>query len=76
MGGACSAYGEWRSACRVLVGKPKGKIPLGKPWCRWEDSIIMDLQEVGCECMDWIELTKDRDSWRVVVKVIMNLRVP
>jgi hypothetical protein len=60
MGGACSAYREGRGVYRVLVGKPEGKKPLGKPRCRWEDSIKIDIQEVGCESMDWIELTQDR----------------
>jgi len=56
MGGACSAYGEKRGIDRVLVGKPEGKIPLGRPRRRSEDDIKMDLKEVGCEGMDWIEL--------------------
>jgi hypothetical protein len=66
MGGACSAY-------RVLVGKREGKRPLGRPRRRWEDSIKMDLQEVG---MDWIELAQDRDRWRALVNTVMNLWVP
>ena len=57
MGGACSAYGERRGVYRVLVGKPEGKRPLGRPRRRWEDNIKMDLQEVGCGGMEWIELT-------------------
>jgi hypothetical protein len=56
MGGACSAYGERRGVYRVLVGKPEGKRPLGRLRRRWEDNIKMDLQEVGCGGMDWIEL--------------------
>jgi len=60
---------------RVLVGKPEGKRPLGRPRRRWEDNIKMDIQEGGCGGMDWIELAQDRDSWRAVVNAVMNLRV-
>jgi len=68
--------GEWRGVCRVLVGKPKGKRPLGRPRRRWEDNIKMDLQKVGCGGMDWIELAQDRDRWRALVNAVMNLQVP
>ena len=68
--------GEWRGVYRVLVGKPEGKRPLGKPRRRWEVNIKMDLQEVECEGMDWIELAQDRDNWRALVNAVMNLRVP
>ena len=61
---------------RVLVGKPRGKRPLGRPWRRWEDNIKMDLQEVGFGGMDWIDLTQDMDRWRALVNAVMNLRVP
>ena len=61
---------------RVLVGKPGGKRPLGRPRLRWEDNIKMDLQEVGCGGMEWIDLAQDRDRWRAVVNAVMNLRVP
>ena len=61
---------------RVLVGKPEGKRPLGRHRHRWEDNIKMDLQEVGCRSMDWIELAQDRDRWRALVNAVMNLRVP
>jgi hypothetical protein len=61
---------------RDLVGKPDGKGPLGRPRHRWEDNIKMNLQEVGCGGMDWIELAQDRDRWRVLVNAVMNLRVP
>ena len=68
--------GERRGVYRVLVGKPEGKRPLGRPRHRWEDNIKMDLQEVGCGGMDWIELAQDRDRWRELVYVVLNLRVP
>jgi len=61
---------------RVLVGIPEGKRPLGKHSRRWEDNIKMDLQEVGCGSMDWIELAQDRDRWRASVNVVTNIRVP
>jgi hypothetical protein len=69
--------GERRGEYRVLVGKPEGKRPLGRPRRRWEDkSKKMDLIEVGCGDMDWIELAEDRDRWLVRVNAVMNLRVP
>ena len=61
---------------RVLVGKPEGKRPLGKPRCRWEDNIKKHLQEEGCGCMDWIDLAQDRYRWRALVKAVTNFRVP
>ena len=61
---------------RVLVGNPEGKRPLGRPRRRWEDNIKMDLQEVGRERMDWIELAQDRGRWRALMTAVMNLRVP
>ena len=57
------------------MGKPEGKRPLGRPRRKWGDNIKMDLQEVGCGGMDWIELAKDRDRWRALVNAVMNLRV-
>jgi hypothetical protein len=58
------------------LGKPEGKRPLGITRCRWEDNIKMDLQEVGCGGMDWIELALGRDRWRALVNAVMNIRVP
>jgi hypothetical protein len=68
--------GESRGVYRVLVGKPEEKRPLGRPRRRWEDNIKMDLQEVGCGGMDWIDLAQDGDRWRALVNAVMNLRVP
>ena len=75
MGGACSAYGGEESFIyRVQLGKLEGKRTLGRPRRRWEDN-IMNLKEVGCWGMDWIELAQDRDGWRALVNAIMILRV-
>jgi hypothetical protein len=72
----CSAYGERRRLYRVLVGKSVGKTTLGRPRRRWEDNIKIDLQEVGCRGMDWIELAQDKDRWQALVNAVMNIRVP
>ena len=61
---------------KVLVGKPGGKRPLGRPRRRWEGNIKMDPQEVGCGGMDWIEPAQDRNRWRAHVNAVMNIRVP
>ena len=74
--GHVSRIGEERGLYSVLVGKPEGKRPLGRPRCRWVDNIRMDLQEVGCGCMDWIGLAQDRERCRRLVSAVMNLRVP
>jgi hypothetical protein len=73
--GHVARMGEERGVYRVLVGKPEGKRPLGRPRCKWEDNIRMVLQEVGCEGMDCIGLAQDRDRWRAIVNVVMNLQV-
>jgi hypothetical protein len=69
-------YWEKRGVYRLLLGKPKRKRLVGRSRIRWKDNIKLDLQEVGCEGMGWIELTLDRDSWRALVDAVMNLRVP
>ena len=74
--GHVARMGEERGVYRVLVGKPEGKRPLGRPRRRWVDNIRTDLQEVGCGYMDWIGLAQDRDRWRTLVSAVMNLRVP
>jgi hypothetical protein len=76
MGGACRKNGEKRKAYRILVGKPEGKRPLGRPRCRWVDNIKMDLREISWDGMDWIDVAQDRDQWRALVNTVMNLRVP
>ena len=74
--GHVAPLGEGRGVHRVLIGKPEGKRPLGRPRRRWEDNIKMDLQEVGGSCGDWMELSQDRDRWRALVSTVRNFRVP
>ena len=74
--GHVARIGERRGVYRGMVGKTEEKRPLGSPRKRWEDNIKMDLQEVGCGGLDWIELAKDRGRWRTLVNAVMNLRVP
>jgi hypothetical protein len=75
MGGPCSTNGE-KNAYRLLVGKPEGKRPLGRPRRRWVDNIGMDFVEVGWGDVDWIGLAKDRNRWRALVNSVLNLWVP
>jgi len=74
--GHIARIGERRGVYMVLMGKPEGKRPFGRPRHRWEDSIKMDLQEVGCGGMDRTDLAQDRDRWWSLVNVVMNLWVP
>ena len=74
--GHVARMGERRGVFLVLVGKPEGKKPLGRPRRRWEYNIKVDLRKVGCAGMDWIELAPNRDRWRALVNAVMNWRVP
>jgi hypothetical protein len=75
MGGHVASVGV-RGAYNILVGRPEGMRPLGRPRRIWEDNIKMDLGEIGCGDVDWIHLAQDRDRWRALVNMVMNLRVP
>jgi len=75
VGWACSTYGERRGVYRVSVGKPVRKKPLGRPRHRWGHNIKMDIQEVGCEGINWIDVAQNWERWRVLVNAVMNLRV-
>jgi hypothetical protein len=75
MGRSCGTNGEKRNIYRILVGKPEGKGPLGRPRRRWVGTIKMDLREIGWDGMDWIDVAQDRDQWRTLVNTVMNLWV-
>jgi hypothetical protein len=70
------SHGGKKNACRILVGKPEGKTPLGRPRCKWVDNVNFDLREIGWVCMDWIDLALVKDLWMALVNTVMNLRVP
>jgi hypothetical protein len=74
--GRVARMGEGRGAYRVLIGRPEGKRPLGRPRRKWEDNIKMDLGEIGIDGANWIHLVQDRVRWRAFVNRVMNLRVP
>jgi hypothetical protein len=74
--GHVARIGETRNACRILVGKPEGTRPLGRPRRRWVGNIKIDLRGIGWDSMDWIDLAQHRDQLRALVNTVMNLRVP
>jgi hypothetical protein len=74
--GHVARIGQKRNAFRILMGKPEGKRPLGKPRHRWVDNIKMELTEIGWDGVDWIHMAQDRDQWRALVNMVLNLRVP
>jgi len=74
--GYIARMGLRRGVYRILMGKPEGKRPLGRPRRRWEDNIKMDIWEMLCGGMDWLDLAEDRDMWQAFVNVVMNLRFP
>jgi hypothetical protein len=76
MGGACSTNGEKRNAYTIVVGKPDGKRPLGRPRCRCVDKVKIDLREIGWDGVDWIHIAQDKDQWKALVNTVLNLRVP
>jgi hypothetical protein len=76
MGRACSTHGGERNACRILVGKPERKRPLGRPRLRWEGNIRTDLREIRWGGMDWIDLSQYREQWRALVNTKINFRLP
>ena len=74
--GHVACMGERRGLYRVLVGKPEVKRILGRPRLRWKDNIKMDLKEIGCGGVNWIQLAQDRDRWQALMNAVMNIRVP
>jgi hypothetical protein len=74
--GHVARMGEKRNAFRILVGKPEGRRPLGRPRRRWVDNIKMDRREIGWDGVDWIDMAQDRDQWRTLMNTVLNLRVP
>jgi hypothetical protein len=76
MGRACRTNREKKNAYRILVAKPEGKRPRGRPRCKWVDNIKIDLREVGWDGMDRVDMAQDRDQWKTLVNTVMNLRVP
>jgi hypothetical protein len=76
MGGARSTNVEKKNAYRILVGKPEGRSPVGRPRRRWVDNIKVDLRDIGWDDMNWIAMAQDRDQWRALVNTVLNLRVP
>ena len=74
--GHVDMYGKIQKCLQSFSGKPEGKRPLGRPRCRWEDNIKMDLRKLGCDSGDWIALAEDRVQWWAYVRVVMNLRFP
>jgi hypothetical protein len=74
--GHVAHMGEVKGAYNILVGRPEGRRPLGRPRRRWEDNIKMDLRKIGFEDVNWIHWAQDRDRWRALVNTVMNLRVP
>ena len=76
LAGNVARMGKRIGVYRVFLGTSEGKRPLGRPRTRWEDNIKMDLKELGCVCMDWIELAQDKESWQALVNAVMNFWVP
>jgi hypothetical protein len=76
MGRTCSTNGERGNVYRILVRKPEGRRPLGRPRRRWVDNIKMDFREIAWDGIDWIHLAQDRDQWRSLVNTVLNVRVP